>query len=176
MDDTTPKCALLLALEALDGDREAEPLLSLQRRRKAAKEEADLALAEARGLVAELERENDALGAGLVELEERIIALAEKRDADELANASCTEPVEPERIREIHGRIERVTRSAIGRARAAASAKPGAPIPVDRLRPGFAAGVAFRAPIATGVKSARGEAQRMIEAHKKRSKADPAEE
>jgi len=192
MIEKTINRELRQALEALDGDREAEPLLSLHRSRTAAREEAIRALDEARKLAVELESEITGLDAGLAELEQRIVALADEREAGEPVSGpgQGADPDELERIREIHGRIEQVTRGALERTRTMAAAQPASPIPAERLRPGFAVGAAFRVPgragvpgrtglvpgQAVGVRNARGAAQRMIETKSKDHKADKAEE
>jgi hypothetical protein len=191
------------AATGLAGDREAIPLLALRKHRLATRETAARTLAEGRALLADLEAEVHRLDGGLLVLDEQIIELAALRrrevntpgtDTASTPNAdtatapdadATTAPGEAppthrppgQQVADIHRHLAEQTTRATERVRQAADARPAAPLPLDRLRPGFALNAAFANHAALpgvpgmptpsaghpGIRNARGVAQAMIE-------------
>lgn len=142
------------ARQDLDGDREASALLVLHERRVRVREEALAAMKRGRELLSELEDQVRELDEGMRDLEQRAVEMAEAR----------------KRVRATRAELEATVREAVERVRKENRAKPGPPVPVDRLVPGFAVQTratttelpgAGRLPGA-GVRNARGVAQAMI--------------
>jgi len=169
---------LLRASESLDGDREAIPLLSLLKRRLAALDAANEALIEARAAIEDLEVERTRLESAVAEIETRVVDLARKRDLEEETTETDSVLDDGTLITALRGRIVEASRRAARRAGEAASAESRAPVPAERLAPGFATGASFRAragkappgappvPVAgvgAGVRNARSAGERMVQ-------------
>ncbi|MCP4674759.1 MAG: hypothetical protein GY854_04440 [Deltaproteobacteria bacterium] len=141
MKKSTEGTDLKQALSILDGDRAAEPLITLHTERREIREESTTALGEIEQQLEELKSEIKRLDLSLDQIEEKIIELADQRQnqpkesfkfmRDEFGKDFDTADLR-------HKIIERAA-EAMNKTRSAASAVPRPPIPEERLRPDFAA-------------------------------------
>jgi len=170
------------ALEDLDGDREAMPLISLRKRKIAARAEALEALREARALANELEHGIRALDEAIAALEEEIVALGDRDDGEALEPVPAGAVDDFERVREEHARVAAGLRQARDRVRAAVATGPGPAIPAGSMGPGFATGATRRGAgrlvpgTEVGIRNARAAAESMLERDRRNNKADKAGE
>ncbi len=136
------------ALRTLDGDREAQPLVNLLDERKLAREDAVGILEEAAKKREEIEGELQNLDKSMDELEDELIALADhrKQKSKEAFKFRAEHTATSLDIDELRRQIMDRSSAALRNTRMAANANPGPPIPLDQLRPGFAAQAVADAP------------------------------
>ncbi len=134
------------ALEALDGDREAMPLISLYKLRLQAREEARAWIDQAPSYLKNLTEGCDQLEDGIADLEREILELAEHNEGDnsEPFEFAYGENHKGESVDELRRRIAEGIQQSLEKIRHAASAHPESPIPLAQLKPTFAAGASAK--------------------------------